>query len=59
MGNGCWGFQESTLERVVMLDPVGHDTLLAGCMRACKLMVGADPGGVDGDRKPMPKIMWI
>ena len=33
--------KESTLERVGMLDPVGHDALLAGCMSACKLMVGA------------------
>lgn len=43
---------ESTLERVVMLDPVGHDTLLAGCMRACKLMVGSPdvwgPSGPSG-----------
>lgn len=40
---------ESTLERVVMLDPVGHDALLAGCMSACRLMVGTpDVSGPSG-----------
>eukprot|EP00435_Cladocopium_sp_Y103_P062538 s1283_g24.t1 len=41
----CGKLCETTLERVVMLDPVGHDALLAGCMSACKLMVGTSPDG--------------